>query len=163
MLERGRCWKSRSWSRAVAGTRGLRFVGGWRWVGPLRAGLSPASGPGSFYAVVVVVALLFCHGAFGYAHQLPPADAPATHAAHAAHAAGGHQPGADGDTGVSHLGDAYFATLLVLLFWALLLPGGGGSAAQRVPVVAGARGDRRVGGLPPPRGPTLFSLQVFRL
>ncbi|CAA9516390.1 MAG: hypothetical protein AVDCRST_MAG05-3334 [uncultured Rubrobacteraceae bacterium] len=135
-------------------------MGGWRWMRPLRAGLSPASGPGGFYVVVVVVALLFCHGAFGYAHQLPPAEASATHAAHAA---GGHQPGADGEAGVPHLGGAYFATLLVLLFWALLLPGGGRSAALRVPVVAGARGDRRVGGLPPPRGPTLFSLQVFRL
>ncbi len=159
MLEMGRCWKSRSRSRAVAGTRGLRFVGGWRWMGPLRSGLFPASGPNNFYVVVVVVALLFCHGAFGYAHQVSPADAPA---AHAAHAAGGHQPDADGDTGVSHLGDAYSATLLVLLFWALLLPGGGGSAAPLVPVVAGARGGRRVGGLPPPRGPTLLSLQVFR-
>jgi hypothetical protein len=46
--------------------------GGWRRMRPPRAGGFPASGPGEFYVVVVVVALLFCHGAFGYAHQLSP-------------------------------------------------------------------------------------------
>lgn len=143
----------------MAGMRWRSIVGGWRWTRPLRAGISPASGPGSFHVVVVIVALLFCHGAFGYAHQLPPADASA---AHVAHATGGHQSDPGGGAEVSHLGDAYFATLLVLLFGALL-PCGRGFAALRVPVPAGVRGDRRVGGLPPPRGPTLFSLQVLRL
>jgi len=142
-----------------------RLVEGWRWSRPLRAGISPASGPGSFHVVVVIVALLFCHGAFGYAHQLPPADATVAdaNAAHVAHATGGHQPDPGGDAEVTHLEDAYFATLLVLLFATLLLPGVRGSAASRVPVPAGTKGDRGIGGLPPPRGPTLSSLQVLRL
>ncbi len=110
--------------------------------------------------LLIVAALLFCHGAFGYAHQFPPVDATA---AHVAHVTGGHQPDPGGDAEASHLADAYFATLLVLLFGALLLPGGGVSAASRVPVPVGARGDLRAGGLPPPRGPTLYSLQVLRL
>ncbi len=149
----------------MARANGRRLMGDWGWTRPLRAGISPASGPDGFYLVVVVVALLFCHGAFGYAHQFPVVDATAgdATAAHVAHVTGGHQPDPGGEAEASHLGDAYFATLLVLLFGALLLPGGRVSAALRVPVPAGARGDLRAGGLPPPRGPTLYSLQVLRL
>ncbi len=146
----------------MAWANGRRLMGGWGWTRPPRAGISPASGPDGFYVVVVVVAVLFCHGAFGYAHQFPPVDATAEDAT-VAHVTGGHQPAPGGDAEASHLGDAYFAILLVLLFGALLLPGGRVSAALRVPVPAGARGDLRAGGLPPPRGPTLYSLQVLRL
>src|SRR3990170_1013505 len=122
MLERGWRWKSRGRSRAVAGTRGWRFAGGLRWMRPPRAGIPLASGPGGFYVVVVAVALLFCHGAFGYAHQLPPAEA---QTAPVAHAAGGHQSsGSDQGAEGTHLGDAYFATLLLLLFGTSLLLGG---------------------------------------
>ena len=32
---------------------------------PLQAGRSPASRPGGVYVVEVIVALPFCHGAFG--------------------------------------------------------------------------------------------------
>ena len=124
------------------------------------AGISPASGPGGLYVVVVAVALLFCHGAFGYAHQLPPADATA---APVAHAAGGHQPDPDGGAAGSHLGDAYFATLLLLLIGTSLLLGGGVSAGARLPDPALWRGGHKTRGLPPPRGPTLARLQVFRL
>ncbi len=127
---------------------------------PLLWGISPASGPGGFYIVVVVVALLFCHGAFGYAHQLPPVDAPP---AHAAHAMGGHQPGSDKAPDGLHLGGTYFATLLLLLFGALLLLGGGLWRIAKPPTLAPWVAGHRVRGLPPPRGPTLPSLQVFRL
>jgi H+/Cl- antiporter ClcA len=143
----------------VAGTKGQSFVGVWRWMRPLQAGGSPASGPGGFYVVVVIVALLFCHGAFGYAHQLPPADASA---AHVAHVEGGHQPDPDGGADGSHLGGTYFATLLVLLFGTSLLLGGGVSVgALRAPTPW--TGGHKVRRLHPPRGPTSSYLQVFRL
>jgi hypothetical protein len=107
------------------------------------------------------VALLFCHGAFGYARQLPPADADA---AHVAHAAGGQQPDPDGGAAGSHLGDAsYFATLLLLLFGTSLLLGGGVSAGAKLPTPAPWMGGHEVGRLHPPRGPTPSRLQVFRL
>ncbi|CAN5630656.1 hypothetical protein BH24ACT18_BH24ACT18_03410 [soil metagenome] len=134
---------------------------GRTWLPSLRVGgVSPASRPGGFYIVLVAVALLFCHGAFGYAHQLSPVDA---QTAHVAHAAGDQQPDGDQGTDGSHLGGAYFATLLALLFGALLLPGGKGSAAGQLPAPRSAKGGHKVGWLPPPRGPTLTSLQVFRL
>ena len=125
-----------------------------------RAGISPASGPGGFYIVVVAVALLFCHGAFGYARQLPPADADA---AHVAHAAGGQQPDPDGGATGAHLGDAYFATLLLLLLGTSLLLGGGVSLRAKLPAPAPRMGGHKVGRSHPPRGPTPSRLQVFRL
>jgi hypothetical protein len=127
---------------------------------PSWAGGLPASGPGGFYVVLAIVALLFCHGAFGYAHQLPPADTPA---AHVTHAAGGHQPGLDQDADGAHLGGAYFATLLLLLFATSLLLGGGVSVRAKLAVSTIRQRGHKVRILPPPRGPTLFSLQVFRL
>jgi hypothetical protein len=143
----------------VAGTREQRFMEGWRRMRPPRAGGIPASGPSGFYVVVVVVALLFCHGALGYAHQLPPADATA---AHAAHAEGGHQPDPDGGAAGSHLADAYFATLLLLLFGTSLLLGGI-SVGAKLPAPASWMGGHKVRKLHPPRGPTSSYLQVFRL
>jgi hypothetical protein len=95
---------------------------------------------GGFYVVVVVVALMFCHGALGYAHQLPPADATA---AHAAHAEGGHQPDPDGGAAGSHLADAYFATLLLLLFGTSLLLGGI-SVGAKLPAPASWMGGHKV-------------------
>jgi hypothetical protein len=123
------------------------------------AGGFPASGPGGFYVVVVVVALLFCDGAFGYAHQLLPADATA---AHVAHVEGGHQPDPDGGAAGSHLGDAYFATLLMLLFDPSLLLGGV-SVGAKLPIPTSWMGGHKVRRLHPTRGPTSSYLQVFRL
>ena len=127
---------------------------------PPRAGIPPASGPGGFYVVVVAVALLFCHGAFGYAHQLPPAEAQTAPVAHAAgvHQSSGSDQGAEG----THLGDAYFATLLLLLFGTSLLLGGRVPVGAKLPAPALWGGGRKTSGLPPPRGPTLAYLQVFR-
>ena len=133
---------------------------------PLHAGISPASGPGGFYIVVVVVALLFCHGAFGYAHQVSPLGIPAekgAHSAHAVHAAGGQQPGLDQGSDGPHLGDTYFATLLLLLFGTSLLLGGRVSVGAKLPDPALWRGGHKTRRLPPPRGPTPSRLQVFRL
>jgi hypothetical protein len=126
---------------------------------PPRAGISPASGPGGVYVVVVIMALLFCHGAFGYAHQLPPADASAVHVAHVE---GGHPPDPDGGAAGSHLGGTYFATLLVLLFGTTLLLGGGVSVGA-LPAPTPWTGGHKVRRLYPPRGPTPSHLQVFRL
>ena len=136
------------------------FVGSWRWMRPLRAGVSPAPRPGSRYVFVVVVALLFCHGAFGYVHQLPPVD---VQSAHAAHVVGGHQPGPGQATDGLHLGDTYFATLLLLLFGTSLLLGGRVSVGAKLPDPALWRGGHKTRRLPPPRGPTPSRLQVFRL
>jgi hypothetical protein len=124
----------------------------------LQAGSSPA-GPGRFYVVVVIVALLVCHGAFGYAHQLPPADASA---AHVAHVEGGHQPDPDGGAAGSHLGGTYFVTLLVLLFGTSLLLSGGVSVGA-LPAPTPWTGGHKARRLHPPCGPTSSHLQVFRL
>jgi len=116
--------------------------------------------PGRFSVSLVVVTLLFCHGAFGYAHQLPPIDA---QTAHVAHAAGVHQSGSDQTADGLHLGDTYFAILLLLLFGTSLLLGGGVSVGAKLPAPTLWMGGHRVRRLPPPRGPTLSYLQVFRL
>ena len=112
--------------------------------------------------LAVVVALLLCHGAFGYAHQLPATETHAAHAVHTAHTAGGHNSVPDGETDGAHQG-AYFATLLALLFGTVLLLGGRGWARVRLSVPAVPRHGRKTAILHPPRGPTLPSLQVFRL
>lgn len=119
-----------------------------------------ATGPGAFLVVVVAVALLFCHGVFGYAHQSSPSDAPAPHAAHAA---GVQQPNDGQDVDETHPGDTYFATLFVLLLGSFLLPAGKVFAVVRLVAPEISRWNRDPVVLPPPRGPTLPSLQAFRL
>jgi hypothetical protein len=154
----------------VSGTRGRRFAGGTRGAGPSRpgrlrlpspwvGGIFSALGRGRLFVTLVAVALLLCHGAFGYAHQLPAVD---VQSAHAAHAMGVHQPGQDQTSDGSHLQEAYFATLLLLLFGASLLMGGWLPAGAKLPAPA-LRTDRTVWRLHPPRGPTPSYLQVFRL
>ena len=131
----------------------------------LPVGAFSASIPGRLSVSLVVVALLFCHGAFGYAHQVSPLDVPVekgAHSAHAVHAAGGQHPGEDRGADGPHMGDAYFATLLLLLFGTSLLLGAVlvGGKLPAAPSWEGYHGARW---LPPPRGPTLPLLQVFRL
>ncbi len=140
----------------MVGTIGRGFSGKVSITG----GVFSASESGRISVLLVVVALLFCHGAFGYAHQLPPTD---VHAAHVAHMEGAHQPGPDRGTDQTHSVGAYFATLLALFFGTFLLLGGGVLASTRLPApVAEHRG--RWAKIPfRPRGPTLPSLQVFRL
>lgn len=115
---------------------------------------------GRVSVLAVVAALLLCHGAFGYAHQLPATEA---HAAPTAHAAGGHHSVPDGGTDGAHQGGAYFATLLALLFGTALLLGDRGRAYTKLPVPAVPRRGHGITVPHPPRGPTLPSLQVFRL
>lgn len=101
----------------------------------LRVGeVSSSLRQGRFRVSLIVMALLFCRGAFGYAHQLPPAGVVQT--AHVTHAAGVHQPGQDRAADGLHLQDAYFATLILLLFGASLLPGGGASTGAKLPAPA---------------------------
>jgi hypothetical protein len=118
------------------------------------------SGSGRFTVVAIAVALLFCHGAFGYAHQLPQGEAQAIPAAHAA---GLHQPDSGKTADGVHPGAAYFATLLLLVFGTLLVIGGRRPADTKLPAPMASRSFYRARVLPPPRGPTLPSLQVFRL
>ncbi len=171
MLKRSRSWKSRVRSRAVAEAVKRRSLGkvsaagvsrvGRTWLPSFRVGgVFSASGPGRISVSLVVVALLFCHGAFGYAHQLPQGDA---QDASAAHAASVHQPDSGEIADGVHPGAAYFATLLLLVFGTLLLLGGRRSAGVKLPVLTPSKSGHKVGVLPPPRGPTLPSLQVFRL
>lgn len=171
MLERSRSWKSRVRGRVVAGARGRWFaeetqaVGSPRpgrpWMSSFRVGgVFSALGPGRFPVSLIVVALLLCHGAFGYAHQSPPAE---VQTAPVAHAAGVHQSSPDRTADGLHLGEAYFATLLLLLFGASLLLGGGVSVGAKLPVPMVWMGGHKVRRLHPPRGPTLSYLQVFRL
>lgn len=164
MLERSLSWKSRVRGRVVAGTVGRRFAEDWRRMTLLRVGAFSASIPGRLSASLVVVALLFCHGAFGYAHQLEPVDVPAekdTHSAHVAHAAGGQQPGSDQGADKTHPGVTYFATLLLLLFGTLLLLVWI-LVGARLPAAPHWKGYHRARWLPPPGGPTIPLLQVFR-
>lgn len=118
------------------------------------------SGSGRFTVVAIAVTLLFCHGAFGYAHQVPQGEVQATPAAHAA---GLHQPDPGKTADGAHPGAAYFATLLLLAFGTLFVLGGWRQAATKLPVPTASRSVYRARVLPPPRGPTLPSLQVFRL
>ncbi|MDQ3430481.1 MAG: hypothetical protein M3479_11140, partial [Actinomycetota bacterium] len=83
--------------------------------------------------------------------------------AHVAQMGGGHQPGPDQSTDGIHSGSAYFATLLALFFGTALLLGGGVPAPTRLPAPVAEHRGRWVEILVPPRGPTLPSLQVFRL
>jgi hypothetical protein len=61
-----------------------------------------------------------------------------------------------------HLADAYFVTLLLLLFGTSLLLGGV-SVGAKLPVPESRMGGHKVRRLHPPRGPTCSYLQVFRL
>ena len=121
----------------------------------------PGPTPRAFSAVVLAVALLFCHGVFGYEHGLTePAWTPAASAAqHSQH----HGPDTDPGAHYGQVPDGgFFATLLVLLLGTLLLRGlapAGSSLATR---------KRRNGTFRPPvlhrpLGPTAPVLQVFRL
>ena len=112
---------------------------------------------GRLFVLLVVVAFFFCHGAFGYAHQLPPTDA------HAAHTTGAHQPGPDQGAGQTHSGGAYFATLLALFFATFLLLRGRLQASTRLPFPVAEHRVRWTEVPFPPRGPTPSFLQVFRL
>ena len=109
--------------------------------------------------------LLFCHGIFGYAHQV--GDEPDLHASHAG-PMGMHHTSPDRDQGVaSHHAVATGGYLAVLssmlvgaLFWAR-------SRIFRMPVSLATRRAERRPATPvvpyPPRGPTLHLLQVIRL
>ena len=151
MLKRSWCWTSRVRSRAVVGTVGRRFVGKI----PIAGGIFSASD--RLFVLLVVVALLFCHGAFGYAHQLPTSDS------HAAHTTVAHQSGPDQGAGQAHSGGAYFAAFLALFFGTFLLLCGRVLASARLPAPVVEYRGRRAGIPYPPRGPTLPFLQVFRL
>lgn len=122
--------------------------------------MTETSRVGNLLVFLIVVTLLFCHGAFGYAHQLTPADA---HAAHVAQMESGHQSGPGQSTDETHSGGAYFATLLALFFGTFLLLGGRIPASTRLPAPVAEHRGRWAKILLPPRGPTLPSLQVFRL
>ena len=116
--------------------------------------------------LLVAPALLLCHGAFGYAHQLERTESltgPSVSQSAHAHEAHGHIPTGHGYSDGTHPPGAYFATLLALLFGAVLLPAFGELPRPElaVPKPAGRRPPSPVPH--PPRGPTRPALQVFRL
>jgi hypothetical protein len=119
-------------------------------------------------APLLVLTLLLCHGAYGVAHhQYGLAAGPATSTGAHGFSAGAHTTGAADDGGATNEGLgglAYTAMLLFVLTAAVLWPrsgaspGWGGLPMPRLP-----QGRRLVTALPCVRGPTLPSLQVFRL
>lgn len=112
-----------------------------------------------------MAALLFCHGVFGYAHAVGGGmDVHATHAApmELHHASPDQEPGVASHHAAATGG--YFAVLASMLvgalFWAR-------SRSFRMPVGLATRRVERRPAVPvvpyPPRGPTLYILQVIRL
>ena len=125
------------------------------------------SGPGGFLPVLLIGALLLCHGVLGYAHEMSRGcDGP--HPMQTATAAGEHAAGHTGghgteDPACGHTLTAYFAVVLALFgaaFLGFLL---GAQERQRA-VVSPARRSFPLSGIAYlPRGPTLPFLQVYRL
>lgn len=114
--------------------------------------------------MLVAVAFLFCHGAFGHAHQLELSDASADDPTPpVAHAIGTDAPHpAPHDADGEHLPGVYFATLLVVLV--ALLPRLLGHRTKAGPPGMTSFGRRPASDVfHPPRGPTLPVLQMFRL
>lgn len=119
-------------------------------------------------ALLLVAAVLLCHGALGAAHQIGagPAISPETAGAHASLVAGGEEAGGhSGGQGEAHPAHVNYAAILLLIsvgvVLGLLL---GRSRRWRRVAVLSLAGRR----LPPvvprcARGPTLPLLQVFRL
>ena len=134
--------------------------------------MSPGSG--GFLAVLLIGALLLCHGILGFAHQAschagckatePLPSSPSFYGEHGSGAAGGHA--GDGPAGTQtggHGTGGYFAVVLVLF------------GAASLGLLLGARKQSETAVLRPyrprslpafaclPRGPTLPLLQMFRL
>jgi len=117
--------------------------------------------PGRLPAVLLVVAILVCHGLFGAAHQTftPATGAHGHHAQAAAH-------GEDHEAGHLAGGAEYAAVLVSILIGTALglLPRAFHSPdATTVLYPAGRRFRVVPTGVHPPRGPTLPALQVLRL
>jgi hypothetical protein len=117
-------------------------------------------------ALLLVGALLLCHGVLGVLHlcPTPPADVAAQHA--------GHEHSSSGTGAISHEHQAchllhvaaYYAVLLAAFLWLvglLLLKEARLWSTRDAPAASFRRFGPVV--LHPPRGPTLPVLQVFRL
>lgn len=125
------------------------------------------SRPGGFLPVLLIGALLLCHGVLGFTHEMSrgcdgphPMVIAAPTGGHAADHSGGH--GTE-DPACGHTLTAYFAVVLALF------------GAAFLGLLLGAQKRRRDSGSPPrgpypspttahlPRGPTVPLLQVYRL
>jgi hypothetical protein len=111
-------------------------------------------------APLLVVTLFVCHGLFGAMHQSGPVPAVIGEHPSPAEVAAGQQgsEAPEEDLGSVGYAAALFFVLMVA-FW--LLPGA--AAWRRAPVPQSIEGCRRPAFLRYPRGPTVSSLQVFRL
>lgn len=132
---------------------------------PLKRGFAP---PGGLLPVLLIAAVLLCHGALGSAHQVSCAaceltGAPGIH--HGSVSGMGEDGGQTGDNAAGGLGALSYAAVVIaacgVAFLGLLL------AVRRWHELE-ARGSVFRWHYPPavahrPRGPTLPSLQVFRL
>ncbi len=108
----------------------LRKFRGWASVGALRRrpGSRRVPGAGGLLAALLIVALLLCHGLFGFAHQVSacglcgPAESPGLHYGPAADLGGG-AGGHSGDGAAGGLGSTvYFAAMIALFGTGLLGP-----------------------------------------
>ncbi len=113
---------------------------------------------------LLIVALLLCHGVLGFAHEVScgPCGPGEVQAAHQ-----GHVLQTEGDAGygqASGLGGTAYAAVVISVLGAAIL-GLLGMARGRLETFSSRISVRRL--LPmvphPPRGPTLASLQAFRL
>jgi hypothetical protein len=135
-----------------------------------RSGLLPRIGDGGFLPKLLIVTLLLCHGVLGYAHQVSghacdsvPAgvETPEMHnLAKTGDASGGHPGDAkeDGPEGLDYAAVlfAVFAVAILVLFSVV-------RKRSEIAVFWTFGRCFRAGLVHPPRGPTLPSLQVFRL
>ncbi len=133
---------------------------------PLERGFSA---PGGLLPVLLIAAVLLCHGALGFAHQVwcdpcEQKEGPGIHHGSTADTGGteSEQAGADHASGLAGL--AYAAVITALLGAAFL--GLLGMVRGRLEASISRTSGRRL--FPTvlhhrPRGPTLPSLQVFRL
>lgn len=116
-------------------------------------------------ALLVVIALLLCHGFFGALHLLPANRGPAPEIAAAQEATVAGAGSTHEDPAVPSVGKEYFAVLVVLLLGLFLRP-----LLRRIGPWCRRAAPRTYSGLRtrlrvahPARGPTGPLLQVFRL
>lgn len=110
--------------------------------------------------LLLVATVLFCHGVYGYSHQLQ-VDSPAS-----AMSMEGHHSPMDGESSGGHVMTAgnYFAAFLVAFFGAaLLLRVWSTGPLPRLAGIPPFERRSQTTFLHPPRGPTTPLLQVFRL
>jgi len=134
-----------------------------------RPGSPRVPGAGGLLAALLIVALLLCHGLFGFAHQVStcglcgPAESPGLHHGTAADLGGGAR-GHSGDGAAGGLGPTvYFAAMIALFGTGLLWPLSRAARGYEATLTVIFRWPRSPALTRYPRGPSPPLLQAFRL